>query len=70
MIYFAKIPQFSKREEGLLNSDALGEQFGRADVCDGSAISLNRNRTPRSRVRTDKISLEKEKRQAGKAKER
>ena len=39
---FIKIPQFLKRADGIANSDAVGRQFGSADVYDGSAIS----RTP------------------------
>ena len=52
---------------GFLNSESMGD-LRNADVYDSSAISINRNRIPCSWVISDKIMLEKEKEQVGKAK--
>ena len=49
-----RCPIFLKREEELLNSDAVGRQVGSSGVYDVSEISLSRHRVPGSLVRNDK----------------
>ena len=66
MSFFRKFP-VSKEGGCAFKFRTLGRQLGQSDVYDNSAVSLNRNRAPGSRAR-DKITLEKEKGQDGRAK--
>ena len=54
-----------KRAEELLNSDAVGRQFGSADVYDDSLISLTSGKIPGSRWITDKNNDRRKGRGAG-----
>ena len=50
-IHHGKFPNSPERAGGIPNSDSLDRQFGQSDVYDSSAVILNRNRVPGSRVR-------------------
>ena len=44
-----EFPNLIRREEVLLNPDAIARKFANADVCDGSAISHTSDKIPGSR---------------------